>query len=65
MGTGSPGPETNSSTNSGMGRRIEEAVARIEKEMRDAITYLNGNVVPEVRRESIVAMRTIAGTLAG
>ena len=54
---------TDTRMGSGTSRRIEEAVERIEMELRGAIAYVNGNVLPEVRRESIVAMRTIAGTL--
>jgi hypothetical protein len=59
MGTGG----TDARAGSGTGRRIEEAVERMEMELRGAIAYVNGNVLPQVRRESIVAMRTIAGTL--
>ena len=54
---------TDARAGSGTGRRIEEAVERMATELRGAIAYVDGNVLPEVRRESIVAMRTIAGTL--
>ncbi len=47
----------------GVGRRIEEAIELIEMELRHAAAYLNEAVVPQVRRESISAMRTIADTL--
>jgi hypothetical protein len=47
----------------GVGRRIEEAVELIEMELRHAITYVNDAVIPQVRRESISAMRTAADTL--
>ena len=47
----------------GPGRRIEEAMERIETELRQAIAYVNDAVVPQVRRESISAMRTMADTL--
>ena len=47
----------------GPGRRIEEAVELIEMELRHAIAYVNDAVVPQVRRESISAMRTVAETL--
>jgi hypothetical protein len=33
-------------------------------ELRHAIAYLNDAVVPQVRRESISAMRTVADTLS-
>lgn len=47
----------------GVGRRIEEAVELIEMELRHAIAYVNDAVVPQVRRESISAMRNLAQTL--
>jgi hypothetical protein len=47
----------------GFGRSIEEAMERIEAELRQAVAYLNDAVVPQVRRESISAMRTVADTL--
>jgi hypothetical protein len=52
-----PGPAGN------VGRRIEEAVELIEMELRHAIGYINDAVVPQVRRESISAMRSVADTL--
>ena len=48
---------------SGVGRRIEEAIELIEMELRHAIAYVNDAVVPQVRRESISAMRAAADTL--
>jgi hypothetical protein len=48
-----------------VGRRIEEAVELIEMELRHAIGYVNDAVVPNVRRESISAMRSLADTLRG
>jgi len=47
----------------GVGRRIEEAVELIEMELRHAIGYVNDAVIPEVRRESITAMRAVSDTL--
>jgi hypothetical protein len=47
----------------GVGRRIEEAVELIEMELRHAVAYVNDAVIPQVRRESISAMRTVADTL--
>jgi translation elongation factor EF-Tu-like GTPase len=47
----------------GVGRRIEEAVELIEMEVRHAIAYVNDAVVPQVRGESIKALRTVAETL--
>ncbi len=47
----------------GVGRRIEEAVELIEMELRHVVAYVNDAVVPQVRRESITAMRTVADKL--
>jgi hypothetical protein len=55
MSTSSQGPS--------VGQKIDEMVARMETELRGAVTYVNANVVPQVRRESIVAMRTISEKL--
>jgi hypothetical protein len=46
-----------------VGRRIEEAIELIEMELRHAIAYMNDAVIPQVRRESIGAMRMAANTL--
>jgi hypothetical protein len=35
----------------------------IEMELRHAVAYVNDAVIPQVRRESIFAMRTVAETL--
>jgi len=53
-----PGPGTG-----GVGRRIEEAVELIEMELRHAIGYVNDAVIPQVRTESISALRTVADKL--
>jgi len=53
-----PGPGV-----SGVGRRLEEAVELIEMELRHAIAYVNDAVIPQVRSESIAAMRTLSDTL--
>jgi hypothetical protein len=47
----------------GVGRRIEEAIELIEMELRHAAAYVNDAVIPQVRRESITAMRNVADTL--
>jgi hypothetical protein len=47
----------------GVGRRIEEAVELIEMELRHTIAYVNDAVIPQVRKESISAMRAMAETL--
>jgi len=47
----------------GVGRRIEEAMELIEMELRHAAAYVNEAIVPQVRRESIVAMRNVADAL--
>jgi hypothetical protein len=53
-----PGPG-----NIGVGQRIEEAVELIEMELRHAIAYVNDAIVPQVRSESISAMRTVSEKL--
>ena len=47
----------------GVAQRIEEAIELIEMEIRHAAAYVNAAVIPEVRRESISALRTISNTL--
>ncbi|MDR3741178.1 MAG: hypothetical protein P4L40_19340 [Terracidiphilus sp.] len=47
----------------GIGDRFEEAMDRIEFELRQAIAYVNSAVVPQVRAESITAMRKVADSL--
>jgi hypothetical protein len=46
-----------------VGRRIEEAMELIEMELRHAVAYVNDAIVPQVRTESISAMRTVADKL--
>jgi hypothetical protein len=46
-----------------VGQRIEEAIELIEMELRHAIACVNDAVIPQVRRESISAMRAAADTL--
>lgn len=53
-----PGPSMG-----GIGARIEEAVELIEMELRHTVAYVNDAVVPQVRKESITALRTVAGKL--
>jgi hypothetical protein len=47
----------------GIGQRIEEAIELIELEMRHAAAYLNDAVIPQVRTESISALRNVANSL--
>jgi len=47
----------------GVGRRIEEAIELIEMELRHTVAYVNDAVIPQVRRESVSAMRSVAETL--
>lgn len=47
----------------GLGHRIEEALELIEMELRHVVDYVNDAVVPQVRRESISAMRNVADKL--
>jgi hypothetical protein len=48
---------------SGVGRRIEEAIELIEMELRHAAAYVNDAVIPQVRSESISALRNVANSL--
>jgi hypothetical protein len=47
----------------GVGQRLEEAIELIEMELRHAIGYVNDAVIPQVRSESISAMRKVSDTL--
>lgn len=47
----------------GVGHRIDEAIELIEMELRHAIAYVNDAVVPQVRSESITAMRKVSEKL--
>jgi hypothetical protein len=46
-----------------VGQRLEEAIELIEMELRHAIGYVNDAVIPQVRSESISAMRKVSDTL--
>ena len=48
-------------TRSAPSARLE--IELIEMEIRHAAAYVNDAVIPQVRRESITAMRTVADTL--
>jgi hypothetical protein len=47
----------------GVGQRLDEALELIEMELRHAIAYVNDAVVPQVRTESISAMRKLSEKL--
>jgi hypothetical protein len=47
----------------GIGSRIEEAIELIEMELRHAAAYVNDAVLPQVRSESISALRNVADSL--
>lgn len=47
----------------GLGQRIEEAIELIEMELRHAAAYVNDAVIPQVRSESITALRNVASAL--
>lgn len=46
-----------------VGQRIDEAIELIEMELRHAIGYVNDAIVPQVRSESIAAMRKVSEKL--
>jgi hypothetical protein len=58
-----PPPPPNYPPPGSVAQRIEEAIELIEMEIRHAAAYINAAVIPEVRRESISALRTISNTL--
>ena len=59
-----PGPGSNPGSNpDSIGARIDQAIELIEMEMRHAIAYVNDAVIPQVRGESISALRTVADKL--
>ncbi|HEU5352081.1 MAG TPA: hypothetical protein VFU55_10830 [Terracidiphilus sp.] len=47
----------------GVGQRIEEAIELIEMEFRHAVAYVNDAVVPQVRQESVVALRKLGDAM--
>jgi hypothetical protein len=47
----------------GVGQRIEEAIELIEMEFRHAVAYVNDAMIPQVRKESIVALRRLGDAL--
>lgn len=66
MSTYTPPPPPPPGTGSGpgsVGQRIDEALELIELELRHAIAYVNDAVIPQVRSESIAAMRKVSQTL--
>jgi hypothetical protein len=54
----------NSDTAERVGRKIGETIGQLEKETERLINYINAEVVPAVRQESTVALRTAAQKLA-
>ena len=46
-----------------VGHRLDEALELIEMELRHAIAYVNDAVIPQVRGESIAAMRKLSDSL--
>ena len=44
-------------------RKLEDAGARAEEEVRRVVTYINDEVMPEVRRNGSRALRTAAEEL--
>jgi hypothetical protein len=48
------------SSNDGFGRRLEDLMESVEAEIRQAISYVDRVLVPEVRRETGGAARVLA-----
>ena len=51
------------SSHEGFGRRLEDLMESVEAEIRQAVSYVDRVVVPEVRREAGGAARVLAGHL--
>lgn len=51
------------SSQSGFGRRLEDWMENAEVEFRQAVSYVDRVIVPEVRREAGGAARILAGHL--
>lgn len=49
----------------GLGAQIEDVIARIQFEVKQAAQYVNDAVVPQVRSESVTALRSLSETLKG
>lgn len=43
--------------------RLREAGERVEDELRRAVRYIDGEIVPEVRRNGVAALRTASDHL--
>lgn len=46
-----------------LSQRLDDLLQQVEAELRNAVTYVNDQVVPEVRRESVSAMRSLSEKL--
>jgi hypothetical protein len=57
MTNGSTGPGTN------WERQLREVAARVEDELRQAATYINDEVVPDIRKNGSAALRAAASEL--
>ena len=44
-------------------RRLHEAAATVEEELRRVVTYINDEVVPEVRQNGSAALRAAAAEM--
>jgi len=58
-----PPPPPPGSGPAGVGHRLEEMIELIEMELRHAAAYVNDAVIPQVRAESITAMRKVSDSL--
>ena len=54
---------TNPPPGRNFGQRMEDLLRQVENELRHGVDYVNDQVVPEVRRESITAMRSLSEKL--
>jgi hypothetical protein len=44
-------------------QELREAAARVEQEVRQIVTYINDEVVPDIRRNGSAALRSAAAEL--
>jgi len=44
-------------------RQLREAAARVEEDLRHVVTYINDEVVPDIRRNGSEALRAAAAEL--
>ena len=54
---------TNQRESSRWGQQLQEATERVEQDLRRVVTYINDEVVPDIRRNGSEALRAAAAEL--